>query len=376
MTILINPFVTSGYVSPEYFCDRQQESEQLIREISNGNNLALISTRRMGKSGLIEHCFGNESIACPYYTFFVDIYATASLRDFVFLLSKVILEGLKPRGKRALQRFWNTVKSIQTGISFDVSGNPSFHLQLGDIKSEEITLDEIFRYLNEADKPCIVAIDEFQQIAGYPEKNVEALLRTYIQRCTNARFIFAGSQRHVMGNMFLSASRPFYQSVAMMYLESIALPEYTAFAIRHFEQGGKTIVPEVVELIYWQFEGITWYLQKILNVLYSSTPQGKNCTRDMISPTLNSVIDSFKYTYLEMLYRMPGKQKELLIALAKEGKARAVTSGEFVRKYRLASPSSVQSALRGLLEKDFITQEQGVYQVYDRFFGIWLRESF
>lgn len=376
MTILTNPFVTSGYVSPEYFCDRRQESEQLIGEISNGNNLALISTRRMGKSGLIEHCFGDEAIDRQYYTFFVDIYATASLRDFVFLLSKVILEGLKPRGKRALQRFWNTVKSVQTGISFDVSGNPSFHLQLGDIKSEEITLDEIFRYLNEAGKPCIVAIDEFQQIAGYPEKNVEALLRTYIQRCTNTRFIFAGSQRHVMGNMFLSASRPFYQSVSMMYLESIALPEYTAFAIRHFEQGDKKIKAEVVELIYQQFEGITWYLQKMLNVLYSSTPQGGNCTPDMITPALNNVMDSFKYTYQEMLFRMPEKQKELLIALAKEGKARAVTSGEFVRKYRLSSPSSVQSALRGLLEKDFITQEQGVYQLYDRFFGIWLRENF
>ena len=154
--------------------------EKLIREISNGNNLALISTRRMGKSGLIEHWFRNESIARPYYTFFVDIYAIAALRDFVFLLSKVILEGLKPRGKRTLQRFRNTLKSIQAGMSFDVSGNPSFHLQLGDIKSEEITLDEIFRNLNEAGKPCIVAIDEFQQIAGYPEKNAEALLRTYI----------------------------------------------------------------------------------------------------------------------------------------------------------------------------------------------------
>lgn len=376
MTILTNPFVTSGYVSPEYFCDRKQESEQLIGEIGNGNNLALISTRRMGKSGLIEHCFGNEFIARQYYTFFVDIYATASLRDFVFLLSKVILEGLKPGGKRALQRFWNTMKSIQTGISFDVSGNPSFHLQLGDIKSEEITLDEIFRYLNEADKPCIVAIDEFQQIAGYPEKNVEALLRTYIQRCTNARFIFAGSQRHVMGNMFLSASRPFYQSVSMMYLESIALPEYSAFAIRHFGQGSKKIEPEVVELIYRQFEGITWYLQKVLNVLYSLTPAKGNCTAAMVPAALNSIIDSFKYTYLEMLFRIPEKQKELLIALAKEGKARAVTSGDFVRKYRLSSPSSVQSALRGLLEKDFITQEQGVYQVYDRFFGMWLRDNF
>lgn len=73
---------------------------------------------------------------------------------------------------------------------------------------------------------------------------------------------------------------------------------------------------------------------------------------------------------------MPEKQKELLIALAKEGKVRVVTSGEFVRNYRLSSPSSVQAALRGLPEKDFITQEQGVYQVYDRFFGIWLRENF
>lgn len=77
-----------------------------------------------------------------------------------------------------------------------------------------------------------------------------------------------------------------------------------------------------------------------------------------------------------MLFRIPEKQKELLIALAKEDKACAVTSGDFVRKYRLSSPSSVQSALRGLLEKDFITQEQDVYQVYNRFFGMWLRGNF
>lgn len=73
---------------------------------------------------------------------------------------------------------------------------------------------------------------------------------------------------------------------------------------------------------------------------------------------------------------MPEKQKELLIALAKEVKACDVTSGGFVRNYRLSSPSSLQAALRGPPEKDFITQEQGVYQVYDRFFGSWLRENF
>ena len=57
MPIIRNPFITSGYISPAYFCDRKKESEILIREVTNGNNIAIISTRRMGKTGLIQHCF-------------------------------------------------------------------------------------------------------------------------------------------------------------------------------------------------------------------------------------------------------------------------------------------------------------------------------
>ena len=74
--------------------------------------------------------------------------------------------------------------------------------------------------------------------------------------------------------------------------------------------------------------------------------------------------------------RLPERQKQLLIAINKEGEARAVTSGGFVKKNSLPSPSSVQAALKGLLEKDFITHEQGVYRIYDRFFGIWLEENY
>lgn len=78
---------------------------------------------------------------------------------------------------------------------------------------------------------------------------------TYVQHCNNARFIFAGSQRHIMGNMFLTASRPFYQSVSMMHLESIPLEEYINFARMHFERGGRSIEQEAVTMIYEQFEG-------------------------------------------------------------------------------------------------------------------------
>lgn len=221
MKQLHNPFVISGYVSPDYFCDREQETARLVRSLINGNNVALISPRRMGKTGLIKNCFAQPEIKDGFHTFFVDIYSTKTLREFVYALSKEILEGLKPLGQRALELFWNSVKSLQGGISFDPMGMPSFNLQLGDFKYSEVTLDEIFGYLNNANRHCIVAIDEFQQIANYPEKNVEALLRTYVQKSENVNFVFAGSQRHVMGSMFTSASRPFYQSVSIMQLDAI-----------------------------------------------------------------------------------------------------------------------------------------------------------
>ena len=376
MTRINNPFITSGYISADYFCDREAESKQLIREIVNGNNLAIISTRRMGKTGLIQHCFHSKELSKEYYTFFVDIYATKSLRDFIFSLSKVILESLKPFGKKAVEIFINSVLSLQAGISYDFTGTPSFNIQLGDIQNSMATLEEIFKYLAKADKPCIVAVDEFQQITNYSEKNVEALLRTHIQHCNNAQFIFAGSQRHTMGNMFLSASRPFYQSVSMMHLESIAIEKYIDFARNHFKNADRRITPETIRIVYDRFDGVTWYVQKTLNVLFAFTPVGATCDESMVEPAIASVVDSYRFNYQETLFRLPERQKELLVAIAKEGNAKSITSGEFVKRYSLTSPSSVQAAVKGLLEKDFITLFNGSYSIYDKLFEIWLRESY
>ena len=376
MTRINNPFITSGYISADYFCDREAESKQLIREIVNGNNPAIISTRRMGKTGLIQHCFHSKELSKEYYTFFVDIYATKSLRDFIFSLSKVILESLKPFGKKAVEIFINSVLSLQAGISYDFTGTPSFNIQLGDIQNSMATLEEIFKYLAKADKPCIVAVDEFQQITNYSEKNVEALLRTHIQHCNNAQFIFAGSQRHTMGNMFLSASRPFYQSVSMMHLESIAIEKYIDFARNHFKKADRRITPETIRIVYDRFDGVTWYVQKTLNVLFAFTPVGATCDESMVEPAIASVVDSYRFNYQETLFRLPERQKELLVAIAKEGNAKSITSGEFVKRYSLTSPSSVQAAVKGLLEKDFITLFNGSYSIYDKLFEIWLRESY
>ena len=370
----INPFITSGYISAEYFCDRIIETATLTRYITNGNNVALISPRRLGKTGLIEHCFHQKQIKEAYHTFLIDIYATKNLQEFVFELGKGILNGLKPRGRKTWEVFLKCLSSLRTSISFDFSGNPSWNLEMGDIKTPTITLDEIFHYLEQADKPCLISIDEFQVIAKYPESDVEATLRTHIQHSSNAKFIYAGSQRHMMGEIFTSPSRPFYQSTAIMELSPIDIDIYTEFIKKHFTENKKIITEETVQEVYQRFEGITWYIQFLANSLYAITAEGEECTVDKVNTAVDNILAQLNFTYSSLLFQLPPKQKEVLIAICKEGKAREITSSKFLKTYKLTA-SSVQGAIKGLLDKDFVTNELGVYNIYDKFFDIWLKKQ-
>ena len=230
--------------------------------------------------------------------------------------------------------------------------------------------------MNNAGKPCLIAIDEFQQITKYADDpNIEAALRTHIQRCSNAHFVFSGSHRHLMGAMFTSPARPFYQSVTLINLPPISVDKYAEFCLRHFERASKHLDTLVVTELYERFNGITSYMQKVMNILFSMTGTGEICIPSMIDTAINDLLDFSADTYDALLYQMPEKQRIVFMAIAAEGKAKAISSGDFVRKYKLQSASSVSSAVKGLLEKDFITYDKGIYQVYDQFFQLWLQRN-
>jgi len=369
-----NPFFLKGYISAEYFCDRKKESADLCRFITNDNNVVLISPRRMGKTGLIEHCFRQKDISKNYYTFFVDIYATRNLQEFVYKFGKEIFERLKPRGKRFVENFFSVISSLRPAFKLDeTTGTPVFDIGIGEIHSAEMTLEEIFKYLNTSDKPCIVAIDEFQQIAKYPEKNIEAILRTHVQKTTKTTFIFSGSQRHILHNMFFSASQPFYQSAVLQALGSIDKKEYVDFADKHFRRTGKKVNVSFIERSYDLFEGHTFYVQAIMNQLFSELDENEDCTDRIFAEAVRNRVFSYETLFSEILNLLPERQKEVLYAVAKEGKAQNITSGEFVKKHSLHSPASTQTAARQLLEKEIFTRNGNVYSVYDRFFGLWLQ---
>ncbi len=374
---VLNPFVVGKYVSAKYFCDREKETEFFIKQIRNGRNVVLISPRRMGKTGLIQHCFSQSEIKENYYTFFVDIYATTSLAELVYILSKAIYEELKPRQTVWKERFFQIIRSLRVGFKMDATtGEIGLDIGLGDIQTPQTTLEEIFEYLESADRPCVVAIDEFQQIGTYEEKNVEAMLRTKIQQCRQTQFVFSGSKRHTMSNMFHSASKPFYQSAISMDLNPIPLLTYTNFAKEKFEEYGKHVSERLVEDVYTRFNGCTWFVQMMMNELFALTKENDTCDVDRTDEAWHNVIYMQKGSYMDLLSHIAPKQKLLLQAIAKEGVVHGITSSAFIKKYKLPSASSVQSALKLLLKNDIVTHDNGVYRIYDYFLAEWLKSEY
>ena len=104
--LINNPFVVGKYLSDKYFCDCENDTEFLRKQIVNGRNVALISPRRIGKSGLIQHFFNQPDIQETYHVFYVDIYATTSLGEFVYTLGKEIYEQLKPQSTAWKEKFF------------------------------------------------------------------------------------------------------------------------------------------------------------------------------------------------------------------------------------------------------------------------------
>ena len=369
-----NPFIVSGRIAPEYFCDRVVESARLVKSVTNGNNLVIISPRRMGKTGLIQFCYDKPEISKEYYTFFIDILHTSSLRELTYLLGKEIYETLIPRSRKMARLFTQTLKSVSGKFGFDpVTSMPVFTLELGEIDKPEYTLTEIFASLENADRPCIVTFDEFQQVGKYPEKNIEALLRSHIQHLSNVRFIFSGSEPHIVSQMFLSSSRPFYNSTSILELRPIKASVYVPFVTGHFAEAGKKIRPEDVRRVYDLFEGNTYCIQKVFHEAFDAVPGGSECTLDILRQTVDSILEEAGTGYRLMLSGIPTRQKELLYAIASEVEAEKITGVDFIRKYALVSSSAVQTAAAKLRKMELITFNDGKYFIPDIMFRIYLQ---
>ena len=369
---LNNPFVVYGYKGPEYFCDREAETEKLMSTLHGERNVTLIAPRRMGKTGLIQHVFNrfaatDKDVKC----FYIDIFATKNLEQLVQLLANEIIGKIDTVSQAALRNIQAFFSSFRPTLTSDeLTGTPTFSLDIQP-SEREASLKRIFEYMKASGKRCYVAIDEFQQILSYPEKGTEALIRSYIQFLPNVYFIFSGSRQHMMQEMFLSANRPFFQSSMVMSLQPIDEAKYLSFANGMLHQDGRTIDADAFQYIYNVSEGITWYIQSILHGIYDH--RNVRIDRALTDDVIQEIIGEQTATYENYLAWLTENQQNLLRAIASERLVEAPLSQDFIRTHHLPAPSSVKTALNALADKQLITRTPKGYSVSDLFFAMWLR---
>lgn len=369
---IINPFFIGRYVGAQYFCDREKDTDTLIKHIVNGRNVALISPRRLGKSGLIHHTFAQKSIQENYVTIYVDIYSTSNLCEMAKALSESIVKAIRSQQKWH-DRLFDFIKSLRIGFKTDaVSGDSTFNIGIGDLQYPEKTISELFELLEQLDKPCILAIDEFQQIREYPEKTSEAFIRTLVQQCSRTSFIFCGSKRHMMTDIFYSPAKPFFQSVISHTLQPIPMETYIDFAGKMFAKKGKMIDKFTIRMVYSMFNGCTWYMQMIMNELFALMDKDTVCTPEYIDIAWENIVLAQEDRFISIMHSLAPKQKQILEAIAKEKTVEGITSSEFIKRHNLVSASSVQAALKPLLKNDIVINEDGKYRIYDYFFADYL----
>jgi len=367
---LANPFLTAGYAGPAYFCDRKHETEELIRHLDNDRNTTLLSPRRYGKTGLIRHMLHLLSKRSGMKTVYVDLYPTRSLSDFARALAAAVVESVESPAEKVLKTVLSFARGFRPTMTIDgISGQPKFSFDINPANAQS-SLESILEYLRSRKGRTVVAIDEFQQIAEYPEKGVEALLRSKIQFMHNVGFVFSGSRLHMMAEMFHSPKRPFFNSTAAMSLDVIAKPEYFRFAASFFRKAGRILPEATFAAAYDRFEGITWYVQSVLKELYASA--AARPTEKDVSAAVSHLVEENAQNYGFILSKCTPGAVELLRAVAAERVVAEPMSAEFGRKYGLRAPSSVRFALEALLNDELLYRRDDGYVVYDRFLAEWL----
>lgn len=369
-----NPFQLSGYNGAALFCDREKETRQLTTSALNGVNTLLLSIRRMGKTGLLRHALArmneNKKATCLY----IDIFDTETLHDFTNRIASAMLQEV-PQKTKLWKNIMDFITQLRPVISYDeLTGQPEVSLTYTQPKQYEHTLKSIFEFLESQGKPVVIAIDEFQQISQYPEKNMEALRRTHIQNLKNVRFIFSGSSPHLLAQMFHNTKRPFFSSVSTLALNEIEYEEYKKFIVQLFKKNLRVITAEAVAFILTFSKLHTFYTQALCNKIFAGGE--KYITLEHAHLSAYELLKQNETVYYQYRIILTTNQWDMLKAIAKEEILHQPNSRSMTKKHGLGSSSAVQRSIDALIEKEMIYSketENGIgYAVYDCFLSRWL----
>jgi len=370
-----NPFIIKSYESKELFCDREEELQLMLRNCINGTDMTLISQRRVGKTGLVLRLFDElHDVRPDIHTIYFDIFASRNIDDFIKLMAEATMKQF-PSKTSIGEKLLTFIKSLRPQLSFDtITGEPQLQIAYQTAHEKEFTLKGLFDFLDRQNEKIVIAIDEFQQIRDYPEQNIEALLRTYIQQTHNLCFIFCGSKKHMMADIFANEKKPFYNSTTFVSLDKISEESYSTFIRRLFNERQRSITDEALQFILDWTRRHTYYTQQLCHSVYAN--ESESVTIDDVKIACEELMKQGEAVYLQYRQMLTDKQWSYLIAVAKEGSVQQITASAFLKDHKIGTPSVSRRLAESLCEKgllnDNVTLEGTIYTLNDVFLSHWM----
>jgi len=371
-----NPFIYGEEVSGEYFCDREEEIRELLRDIENSQNVIIFSPRRYGKTSLIKEVLRR---AKGFLTFYIDLYPAITKQKFIEQYASGISRGLKAKKETILQIIKELIPRIIPKVVVTTKNEWKFEFDFDRLKPTGPILDDLLeaahKQANKENKKAVVVFDEFQEIANYEDDEIERKMRSAFQTHHNVSYIFMGSKKHMMDNLFNNPNRPFYKTGKHFLLGKIKRDAFYTFIEHKFKSAKFDYSKETIEHILDITECHPYYTQMLCHFIWEEA-ENRKLTEETVELAIEKIFYSESSAYITTLDNLTQLQKRVLLSLAKDESATEIFSNEFIKKHNLSSPSSVQKAIKVLLEKEIIEKNNGKYIFIEVFFKRWLKEKF
>jgi len=362
------PFHYGGTVDNQYFCNRTAETKELKTDIDTGLNLLIYAPRRFGKTSLVLHTLKQTD----YQYIFLDFMSIVDDHEFINEYFNAISKSLNTTADKVVD-FFKKILKIKPNISvdFDMSGNPSFKLNF--LHKENATvLKEVlelpYLYAKHYNKRVVVVFDEFQEVVNL---DIEDKLRSVLQHHEDmVSYIFLGSKKSIMTNLFFERNKPFYKSVKHIPIDKIETEYWHKYINNGFEANNKKIDINQIDMILDVSKCFPYYTQQIASELFNITEQ-MVISKDVLR-AIDSILEKEEDLFLHEWNRLSQQQKKALKFLIHFG-GENIYQKEKMIEYNFTS-SSLKKAIEGLISKDVCDTKKNSFYLQDPLFELFLRK--
>ncbi len=358
-----------GVAEDKAFLGREAETSILTRNIDTGVHTLLMAPRRFGKSSLARHVIKKTNILYAE----IDLFLAAdkySIEHKILRAVRILLSKLSSPQETIVTWLGNYFKKMKKHWTISFSG---VSLELIPEQKEDVpenileALDAVEHILSKSRQKAVLFIDEFQEITKLKEtKAIEGAIRNFAQRSKHLTFIFSGSNRHLLGEMFFDRARPFYELCDVIQLDRIPKQLYVKYLKQVSKRTwGKVLADDVIDEILALTERHPYRVYDFCKTIWDHCANhDKSLTKQEVIDIWNKYIFANRKSIRAMLTRQSiGKLK--LLTLISFGYTTTLTSRRIQRLVNL-SGSAITQNLSSLAEEDMIEKTpEGEYHVID-----------